>query len=75
MSQAPKHPHTTKQAEENQASLAKCACGETVTSDDPYFATPCGSFCPACMEEHATECDGCAKQFDLFQHPEEETLV
>ena len=55
----------------------KCRCnGENcdamVGPNDPYFATPCGSFCSECMEtEHASGCGICAGEFDL-QGPAEE---
>lgn len=40
-------------------------CGAQVEADDPYFATPCGTFCPEHMREHAKGCGVCAKEFDL----------
>ena len=41
-------------------------CDYMVTEDDPYFATPCGTFCTECMEtKHARTCEICAGEFDL----------
>lgn len=41
-------------------------CNATVTPDDPYFATPCGTFCSSCMrEKHALGCGICASEFDI----------
>lgn len=53
----------------------KCACSECntlVTRSDPYFATPCGTFCSSCMEsKHAKECGICKSEFDLDPEPEQ----
>lgn len=41
-------------------------CEAKVDPDDPYFATPCGTFCGNCMKnKHAKECGVCAGEFDL----------
>ena len=41
-------------------------CETMVGPRDPYFATPCGSYCSECMEtEHAPGCGICASEFDL----------
>lgn len=40
-------------------------CDTSVSPDDLYSATPCGTFCNECMAEHAKECSICASEFDL----------
>lgn len=40
-------------------------CDTVVSPADPYYATPCGTFCSQCMEKHAKECGVCAHEFDL----------
>lgn len=41
-------------------------CNHSVSENDPYFATPCGTFCSDCMEtKHSKECGVCASEFDL----------
>jgi len=50
---------------------ARCSgCGAWVEADDSYFATPCGTRCDACMEEHAEECGICRNEFDLGEDEE-----
>lgn len=39
-------------------------CTAMVDSNDSYFATPCGTFCDECMEDHVKECEICAKEFE-----------
>ena len=40
-------------------------CGTPVEPDDPYYATPCGTYCGECLAKHAKECGSCAHEFDL----------
>lgn len=40
-------------------------CDAPVDREAPYFATPCGTFCEACMTKHAAQCEICATEFDL----------
>lgn len=43
-------------------------CEEPVGEGDDYFATPCGTFCNACMPKHCQErsgCEICRSEFDL----------
>ncbi len=48
-------------------------CETIVGPRDPYFATPCGSYCSDCMEtEHAPGCGICASEFDLEGPVEEQ---
>lgn len=48
-------------------------CDTPVTRDDPYFATPCGTFCEPCMrEKHAPGCGICASEFDLKTEDDDE---
>jgi len=48
-------------------------CETIVGPRDPYFATPCGSYCSDCMEtEHAPGCGICASEFDLEGTVEEQ---
>lgn len=46
-----------------------CEC--SVTEDELYYSTPCGTFCPDCMDAHAEECKVCANEFGLHQEEEE----
>lgn len=56
-----------QQLKEQAEETAECSdCDAPVTRDDPYFATPCGTFCEPCMrEKHAPGCGICASEFDL----------
>jgi hypothetical protein len=38
-------------------------CDTTVNPSDPYYATPCGTYCSEHMREHAQTCEVCRKQF------------
>jgi hypothetical protein len=40
-------------------------CDTLVYPEDPYFATPCGTFCSRCIRKHAKGCEICADEFDL----------
>lgn len=40
-------------------------CGVLVEPDDPYYATPCGTYCTGCMDKHAKDCEICAHEFEL----------
>jgi hypothetical protein len=54
--------------EELQVEDEQCSgdsCKTIVTPDDPYYATPCGTYCGECMKEHAKDCEICRKEFDL----------
>lgn len=61
----PYHPKVIPTGLEASEKGEVCACGATVTANDPYFATPCGTFCETCMREHAKHCDVCAREFGL----------
>lgn len=59
--------------EDDAPSSCECSdCPEIVRAEDPYFATPCGTFCGGCMLAHARECGICASEFDLPTGDEEE---
>ncbi len=50
----------------NCADKAQCSadeCNTTVNPEDPYFATPCGTYCSEHMREHAQTCEVCRKAF------------
>ena len=48
-------------------------CETMVGPRDPYYATPCGSYCSDCMEtEHAPGCEICASEFDLEPESEDQ---
>jgi len=51
----------------SKESFERCnQCGTKVMRSDPYYATPCGTFCDFCMERyHARECRLCSKEFNL----------
>lgn len=40
-------------------------CGAKVHPEDPYYSSPCGTFCSDCMHDHAEECEVCANEFEL----------
>lgn len=41
-------------------------CDTLVTRDDPYYATPCGTYCTSCMrDKHAVGCEICRNEFDI----------
>ena len=41
-------------------------CAQPVVSADPYYATPCGTFCAECMEtKHGVDCEICRSEFNL----------
>lgn len=45
-------------------------CDQPVVPDDPYYATPCGTYCGGCMyTKHAPECGICARAFDIPVRP------
>lgn len=46
-----------------------CECGESVSQNDPYFASPCGTFCEDCMREHLQGCGVCRKEFQSTDEP------
>lgn len=54
-------PKKKKADEEEDREPHECngECGATVTHHDPYYATPCGTFCSACMTKHVKQPDGC----------------
>lgn len=39
-------------------------CRALVRPDDPYYATPCGTFCSPCMRQHRKVCECCQREFD-----------
>ncbi len=38
-------------------------CDQKVLPEDPYYATPCGTFCSTRMREHVKECGVCRGEF------------
>ena len=61
-----------------EKSLAYAEDEEESAKDVPrpgvgYYATPCGTFCGECMQEHAKHCKICAKDFGLEQGEGEKT--
>lgn len=38
-------------------------CNAEVYPEDPYFATPCGTYCSRCMRRHMKECEICRGEF------------
>jgi hypothetical protein len=40
-------------------------CPEILEQGQDYFSSPCGTYCPEHMSEHANGCESCAKEFDL----------
>ncbi len=48
----------------SDAGLPCCTdCEASVAEDDPYSATPCGTYCVDCMSSHMAECEICRKEF------------
>lgn len=39
-------------------------CDDIVEEDDPFFATPCGTFCEGCMGGHVKVCGICKDEFE-----------
>ena len=39
-------------------------CDAIVTADDPYYATPCGTYCSSCMRKHMVDCEICRNEFE-----------
>lgn len=48
----------------DEIECSDCEC--MVQREDPYFATPCGTYCNSCMGEHVLACGVCADEFDEF---------
>src|SRR5436305_13064125 len=40
-----------------------CPCGAVVKLGNPYFESPCGTYCRLCMKQHVKKCSGCAQKF------------
>lgn len=50
--------------DEDEDDVAECnGCECEVDSEEPYFATPCGTYCISCMNEHMEGCGICADEF------------
>jgi hypothetical protein len=50
----------------NCADKAQCSadgCDTNVNPEDPYYATPCGTYCSEHMREHVKDCEACRKAF------------
>ena len=63
-----------------EKSLAYAEDEEESAKDVPrpgvgYYATPCGTFCGECIQEHAKHCTICAKDFGLEQGEGEKTKM
>ncbi len=58
---------TRRPSIENNVAVKCSECGEVVDpKEDPYYATPCGSFCGDCMYNlHAIDCVTCRREFDI----------
>jgi hypothetical protein len=57
----------TRQFEQHEAEdseeCSQDGCKETVSRDEPYFATPCGTWCDEHMRGHVEGCGVCADEF------------
>ncbi len=55
--------------DEDEGGPIECSedgCKEMVSANDPYYSSPCGTFCESCMtEKHAEACEICRNEFDL----------
>jgi hypothetical protein len=38
-------------------------CFVAVHPEDPYYATPCGTYCSTCMRKHVKDCGICVTEF------------
>lgn len=38
-------------------------CNELILPGQDHYGTPCGTYCPACLEKHMRKCDVCKQQF------------
>lgn len=52
----------TPSAEAEQCNGPRCEV--MVEPDDHYYATPCGTFCVECMDEHMRECPSCREEMN-----------
>jgi len=39
-------------------------CRTEVFPEDPYFGTPCGTYCSGCMRRHMKSCEVCRNEFE-----------
>lgn len=51
--------------EDDAIECSGTGCDELVYPDDPYYSSPCGTFCTECMDAHALECGVCRSEFDI----------
>lgn len=56
---------TTHEHESDSEEMGCSNCEVPVCREDPYFATPCGTYCSSCMHGHAKECEICREEFNL----------
>lgn len=40
-------------------------CDRSVYPVDPYYSSPCGTYCTPCMEQHIEGCDICGDEFSF----------
>lgn len=53
-----------EEEDEGDACSVPCSeCETPVEQNDPYYATPCGTFCGECMDRHIEECGICRSEF------------
>lgn len=58
---------TCSMKDDNETEESECngdGCKTKVYPEDPYFATPCGTFCTEHMREHSKDCPICRNEFD-----------
>jgi hypothetical protein len=59
-------PHDTQNDEPEEAQPCQCShkgCTTMVNPEDPYYATPCGTYCSTHMREHLKSCEICRNEF------------
>jgi hypothetical protein len=62
-----------KETESTTESCQGC-CGD-VDEEEPYHATPCGTYCHECMRKHVQSCGVCADEFaDDFDPSDQPTV-
>jgi hypothetical protein len=52
--------------EDEEAGLDSVPCSDCdtpVEPGDPFYATPCGTYCEECMCRHMSECEICRHEF------------
>jgi hypothetical protein len=61
------------QDDEDDEDQAECSdCERVVFREEPYFATPCGTFCAEHMRDHVAGCGVCRSEFSELAEDDED---